>query len=225
MNGMSAHYDGHAAWYDENFGVYDEDRDVLRSLLGDGAGLVCLDVACGTGRYADTIKGSGYRLIGTDLSSDQLRIARTRIGSIATADAAALPFRDRSVDFVVGTYFHTDVEDFREVVAEIARVLCSGGRFVYIGLHPAFIGPFVDRSTEQDRQTLTFESGYRNEGWATVGSGGGTGLWSRVGGHHKTLTSFLTALIDTGLLLELFIELDGGGTVLPRNIAVSLSKP
>jgi hypothetical protein len=95
---------------------------------------------------------------------------------------------------------------------------------VYVGLHPCFIGPFVDRTTEIDDQALRFVPGYGTSGWARRGSGGGVGLWSRVGGHHKTLAAFLQAFIDAGLRLERVIELSGGGTVLPRNIAVAATK-
>lgn len=95
---------------------------------------------------------------------------------------------------------------------------------MYVGLHPCFIGPFVNRTTEIEDQALHFVAGYGTSGWARRGSGGGVGLWSRVGGHHKTLAGFLGAFIDGGLAVEQVVELSGGGTVLPRNIAVVAAK-
>jgi ubiquinone/menaquinone biosynthesis C-methylase UbiE len=219
-----ARYDGHADWYDEAFDVYREDADVLSELLGPGEGRVCLDVACGTGRYAATIAAAGCRVVGVDISADQLRRAARRAEHLVQADARSLPLRSSSIDVAVGMYFHTDVEDFAAVVAEIARCLPVGGRFVYLGLHPGFIGPFVNRATEVADQELRFLPGYEGSGWAHRGSGGGVGLWKRVGGHHKTLATFLHAFIDAGLHLERFIELPGGGTVLPRNLAVAAAK-
>lgn len=219
-----ARYDGHADWYDEAFDVYREDVDVLRELLGPGEGRVCLDVACGTGRYAATITDAGYRVVGVDVSADQLRLAAQRTDHLAQADARSLPLRSSSINVAVGLYLHTDVEDFAAVVAEIARCLPAGGRFIYLGLHPCFIGPFVNRATEVADQELRFMPGYEGSGWAHQGSGGGVGLWNRVGGHHKTLAGFLHAFVDAGLQLERFIELSGGGTVLPRNVAVAAAK-
>jgi SAM-dependent methyltransferase len=38
--------------------------------------------------------------------------------------------------------------DFVAVAREIARCLRPGGRFIYLGLHPCFIGPFSNRMNE-----------------------------------------------------------------------------
>ena len=47
-----------------------------------------------------------------------------------------------------GMFFHTDVEDFGAVMREVARCLCSGGRLVYLGVHPWDIAV----AAEKDRQ-------------------------------------------------------------------------
>jgi SAM-dependent methyltransferase len=224
VSAASARYDGHADWYDDSFPLYDEDADYLEQLLGEGAGRLCLDVGCGTGRYAARIVAAGYQACGIDLSADQLRIARTRSSRVAQADARVLPLRSASIDAVVAMYIHTDIEDFAGVVAEIARCLTAGGRFISIGLHPCFIGPFVDRTNEHEDGVLPFVRGYGDAGWAHRGSGGGVGLWARVGGHHKTLAAFLGAFTDAGLHLERVIELAGSGAIVPRNIAVVAAK-
>jgi SAM-dependent methyltransferase len=220
-------YDGHADWYDDTFNplVDGDELDLVRGLLGEHPGEVCLDVACGSGRHAAALTVWGYRPAGVDLSHDQLRIAQRRCAAVVQADAGVLPFGDESVAHAVGWYFHTDVEDFAGVVAEVARCLRPDGRFIYVGLHPCFIGSFVDRSREQDESRLVFEPGYAEVGWSSRGSGGGIGLWSRVGGHHKTLTAFLDAFLSPRLAILRVVELSGGGTVLPRTIAVSAMKP
>ncbi|HEX3925070.1 MAG TPA: class I SAM-dependent methyltransferase [Streptosporangiaceae bacterium] len=88
----AARYDGHADWYHESFpGPLDEDATALTGLLGPGTGQVCLDVACGTGRYLPAIAAAGYRPLGLDLSADQLRVARGNGHGLARADARALP--------------------------------------------------------------------------------------------------------------------------------------
>jgi SAM-dependent methyltransferase len=162
----------------------------VRQALGPGDGGVCLDVACGTGLRAQAVRDAGWSPVGFDISADQLRVARHRLGGVARADARFLPVRDESVTVALGAYFHTDVEDFASVVVDIARCLRPRGRFVYVGLHPCFIGPFVDRTNEGSEEALTFTTGYGANGWARRGSGDGTGTWARVGGHHKTLATF-----------------------------------
>jgi len=216
-----ARYDGHADWYDRTFGVFAEDAATLADLLGPGDGGPCLDVGCGTARYAAVLAALGYQPVGVDISADQLRIARGRLRDLARADAAALPVRAASADAAVALYVHTDVEDFGAVVAEVARALRPGGRLVCLGLHPCFLGPFVDRSTEDADGALQFVPGYGGGGWSWRSARRGAGLWQRVGGHHKTLAAFLTAFTGAGLSIEHLRELAGGGTVVPRNVAVA----
>jgi 2-polyprenyl-3-methyl-5-hydroxy-6-metoxy-1,4-benzoquinol methylase len=77
---MSVRYDGHAEWYDSTFAGYgDLDREGSSSahlvrLLGEGSGW-CLDVGCGTGLHSRGIASTGRRVVGLDLSRDQLRVA------------------------------------------------------------------------------------------------------------------------------------------------------
>ena len=217
-------YDGHADWYDENFGPLSEEESLLAEVLRPGDGSLCLNVGCGTGRYTEALSDLGYQVLGVDISSDQLRLARQRVALLVQADGTRLPFRSLSLGTAVGFYFHTDVEDFSAVTSEIARCLTPGGRFVYVGLHPCFIGAFVDRTDEADSQALQFTPGYGEPGWAWPDFKHGSGLWVRVGGHHKTMASFFAAFLDSGLSLERVVELPGGGVILPRNVAVVVSK-
>jgi SAM-dependent methyltransferase len=223
---VRARYDGHSEWYDETFGAfsYDEETAFLRGRLGAGRGDICLDVACGTGLHGRTIADAGYRAIGFDISADQLRFARRRLGAAVRADARQLPLRNDAVALALGMYFHTDVADFASVVRDVARCLRPGGRFIYIGLHPCFLGPFVNRTTESRDLGLRFMPGYGDVGWADHGSGDGSGVGGRVGFHHKTLAAFLGAFTDAGLNIREVHEISGGGVVLPRNLAVVAMK-
>ncbi len=227
MRSRTARYDGHAEWYDQTFsGSLDQDEvSSLREGLGSGSGQVCLDVACGTGRYGQVLADAGYRAVGFDISADQLRFARHRLGAAVRADARHLPVRDASVAVAAGMFFHTDTEDFAAVVRDVARCLRPGGRFVYLGVHPCFVGPFVNRMTEQDDLTLSFASGYGAVGWANRGSGDGSHIGGRVGFHHKTLASFLEAFATSGLSIRAVREFSKSGhVVLPWNIAVVADK-
>jgi SAM-dependent methyltransferase len=179
----------------------------------------------GTGRHGRAIANCGYRAVGFDISADQLRFARGRLGAAVRADARLLPLRDQAVGMAVGMFFHTDVADFAAVVRDVARCLRAGRRFIYIGLHPCFIGPFVERTSESRDATLTFVAGYGQVRWADRGSGDGSGVGGRVGFHHKTLARFLGAITGAGLNVRGVREFSGGGTVLPRNLAVVAERP
>ncbi len=224
---MIARYDGHARWYDETFSasLHPEQESFLRDALGPGGGQVCLDVACGTGRYGRLLADAGYRVAGFDISADQLRFARPRLAAAVRADARFLPVRDASVTVAAGMFFHTDVADFAAVVAEVARCLRPGGRFVYLGVHPCFVGPFVYRLTESQDQALSFAPGYGRTGWADRGSGDGTHIAGRVGFHHKTLASFLEAFARASLSIHAAREFSKGGHgVLPWDLGVVTEK-
>jgi len=177
-------------------------------------------VACGTGLHGRTVASAGYRVVGFDISGDQLRFARRRLEVAVRADARGLPLRDGAVALALGMFFHTDVADFAAVAREVARCLRPGGRFIYIGLHTCFIGPFVNRANESQDLGLRFTPGYGNEGWADRASGDGSGVGGRVGFHHKTLAGLLGAITDAGLNIREVREIRGGGIVLPRNLAV-----
>jgi SAM-dependent methyltransferase len=227
-----ARYDGNADWYDETFSAFHTEtaESWFRECLGPGAGALCLDIACGTGRSGRVLRETGYRAVGFDISADQLRFARPRLAAVVQADARRLPLPDASADVATGMYFHTDTEDFAAVVGEVARCLRPGGRFAYLGVHPCYVGPFVYRLDERQDQSLTFTPGYGaggsgTGGWASRGSGDGSKIGGRVGFHHKTLASFLPAFLDAGLALRSVREFVApGGGILPWDLALLTEK-
>jgi ubiquinone/menaquinone biosynthesis C-methylase UbiE len=228
-----ARYDGNAEWYDETFSAFHTEaaESWFRACLGDGGGAVCLDVACGTGRCGRVLRETGYRVLGVDISADQLRFARPRLAAAVRADARRLPVPDASADVATGMYFHTDTEDFAAVVGEVARCLRPGGRFAYLGVHPCYVGPFVYRLDERQDQSLTFTPGYGTVGsdtggWSGRASGDGSRIGGRVGFHHKTLAGFLQAFMDAGLVLRAVREFVApAGGILPWDLALLAEKP
>src|SRR5580700_10943654 len=140
----AARYDGHSEYYDRHFGPGPrpaEELAFLREALGTGHGLVCVDLACGTGLWAQPIAEAGYRAVGFDISADQLRFARHRHAAVARADLCSLPVRDQSVPVVVGMFFHTDLEDFAAALRQVARCLRPGDASSTPGCIPASSAP------------------------------------------------------------------------------------
>jgi SAM-dependent methyltransferase len=156
-----ARYDGLAAWYEAIARPSaDFSRQGLVSLLGGGDGL-CLDLGCGPGLYAGILGDTGRRVVGVDISRDQLRLAKAR-EVVAAADASHLPFRDRSFDDVACIWVHGDLDDLPAVLAEVARVLRPGGRLLLFGVHPCFNGPRVENRDDGGR---IVHPTYRHSGW------------------------------------------------------------
>jgi SAM-dependent methyltransferase len=199
----TAAYDDIADWYEHDFlDGYDTlgiDR-ALRDLLGEGTG-TCLEIGCGTGVHATTIRDLGRTPVGIDLSAGMLRHARTRL-PVARADAQRLPIADHTVAAAVAIMVHTDMPDYPAVLREAARVLRPGGVFVHIGVHPCFCGSFADRS---DENAVVIRPGYLDPHW-TKASWTTAGLRDKVGATHLPLPDLLQAFLDAGLTFEGFAE-------------------
>ncbi|HEY2057956.1 MAG TPA: class I SAM-dependent methyltransferase [Amycolatopsis sp.] len=206
---MWARYDEIADWYELEFLAGQGEDDplevglALTTLLGPGSG-PCLEIGCGTGVHAETVRALGRTPVGVDLSGEMLRYAKPRL-PVVRANAERLPLRDASVPAAVAVLVHTDMPGYPDVVREAARVLEPGGVFVHIGVHPCFCGGFADRS---DPAALVVRRGYRESGW-TTDSWTDQGLRDKVGAAHWPLPDLLSMFLDAGLVLDGFTE--GGG--------------
>jgi SAM-dependent methyltransferase len=200
-----ARYDGIADWYDTEFQpapLESETWQTIAELLGEGDGAL-VDIGCGTGSYAAALAGLGWTVTGVDVSEDMLRRAREKGVEAVRADATALPFEDASFDAAVSIFTHTDVDDFSAVVREVARVLRPGAPFVYIGVHPCFVGPHS--VYDPDGGVPVLHAGwYRLTGRYDEAPGiwRGAGVRIRVGASHLPLGLFLQTFLDAGLQLE-----------------------
>ncbi|MDQ2934137.1 MAG: class I SAM-dependent methyltransferase [Chloroflexota bacterium] len=197
-----ARYDGLADWYD-NFVRSEEVVSValgsLEGMIGRGPGQ-CLDVGCGTGMAFATLAAHDWTVVGVDVSADQLAVAQDRAQAVGArlvhAEASQLPFPDGSFDAVVSLLTHTDFDDVSEVVRECARVVAPGGRFVYVGVHPCFVGPMVERRADGPH---LLHPGYRRSGWWPDAPGV---IRSQVGVNHVPLAQLINAVLYAGLRLE-----------------------
>lgn len=96
-----------------------------------------LDLATGTGDLAHGLAARGAVVAGLDVTHRMLQLARAKPVPAGapritwtTADMTALPFRDGAFQVVTTSYGLRNVPDLEVAVAEIARVLAPGGRFL-----------------------------------------------------------------------------------------------
>jgi SAM-dependent methyltransferase len=197
----SARYDGLAEWYEATLLGDPLVPDTAARLLGRGPGRL-LDVGCGTGFHTERFVEADWSVVGVDPSDDQLRLARARGLEVVRGHGEELPFGDGEFDAAVSLWTHTDVDDFAGVCREVARVLKPGSPFVYIGLHPCFVGPhslFVAGEGVPELHPGWYRRAGRYEDAPGVTP---QGLRARVGATHLPLAEFLQAFLDAGFALE-----------------------
>jgi SAM-dependent methyltransferase/alkylhydroperoxidase family enzyme len=100
----------------------------LHQLLGIGPGDNVLDVACGSGLAVELAAARGATVAGLDASQRLIAVARDRSpqADLRVGDMHALPWADSTFDVV--TSFRGIWGTTPEAVAEVRRVLRSGGR-------------------------------------------------------------------------------------------------
>lgn len=99
-------------------------------------GMEALDVACGTGavtRAMLEVLGGRGRVCGVDPSEGMITEARKAVAAeFQLGHAEALPFPDRSFDFLAMGYALRHVADLNRAFAEYHRVLRPGGRLLIL---------------------------------------------------------------------------------------------
>jgi SAM-dependent methyltransferase len=140
-------WDAHAGWWQEQFtaGVDPEYTEQILPLVAehlprDG---ILLDVGCGEGQLARPAAAAGLRVVGIDPSVAQAAEARRRGGGpvYAIGSATAVPLRDASVDAAVACLVFEHIPDVDAALAEVARVVRPGGRFLFLLNHPLLQTP------------------------------------------------------------------------------------
>lgn len=125
-----------------------KNRDLYyeRLILDDVQGLRVLEYGCGTGSHSLEMARRGAHVVGIDISSVGVDIAREKAEQAGLAnaiyevmDAEAMTFPDASFDLIIGEgiLHHLDLE---KSFSEIARVLKEDGRAVFqepLGHNPA----------------------------------------------------------------------------------------
>lgn len=198
-----ARYDGVAEWYDRELATSElglSARRVVIRLLGPASGRL-LDLGCGGGSHAVAFAELGWSVTGVDVSEEQLRLARGRGVDAVLGRAEELPFEDATFDAAVSMWTHTDLDDVPGALRELVRVLRPGAPFVYLGVHPCFVGPHSLFVAAEGVPML--HPGYRVTGRYSEAPGiSPAGLRARVGATHTPLGIFVQAFLDAGLVLE-----------------------
>ncbi len=181
-------------------------READARLLGDVAGRRVLEVGCGSAPCARWLATQGAQVVAFDLSAGMLRhgveaARRTGISvPLVQADAAALPFRDAAFDLACSAFGAIPfVADAGAVMAEVARVLRPGGRWVFSVTHP-MRWIFLDDPGE--RGLTAVQSYFDRRPYVEVDAAGDPAYVE----HHRTLGDRIRDLVGAGFTLVDLIE-------------------
>ena len=141
-------WEAHADWWQEGFseGADPEYEEQILPMAAEhmGGAVDVLDIGCGEGQVARLAVAVGARrVVGVDPTWAQVVEAARRGGGPAygRAGAAALPFADASFDTAVACLVFEHIRDVDAAIAEVARVLRPGGRFLFFLNHPLLQTP------------------------------------------------------------------------------------
>jgi 2-polyprenyl-6-hydroxyphenyl methylase / 3-demethylubiquinone-9 3-methyltransferase len=119
-------------------------RALTEQLAFDLLGLEVLDVGCGGGLLSEQFAALGVRVTGVDPSAESLETARAHAREsgfdieYVQGVAEQLPFADQTFDAVYCCDVLEHVDDVPATLREIARVLRSGGAFLYDTINRTF---------------------------------------------------------------------------------------
>ena len=95
-----------------------------------------LDVCCGTGDFTQMINKFYPRvnIIGIDFSQNMIKLAKIKNpnGVFAVADCLNLPFKEREFNYVTASFGLRNIENRKQAISEIYRVLDFGGEFLHV---------------------------------------------------------------------------------------------
>ena len=132
ISAFEKHRDRYEEWFEEHGPLYEEELRALRRLLPPFEKGV--EIGVGTGRFAEPL---GIEE-GVEPSPKMAEVAKARGIEVAQGVAEALPLRSESYDLALMVTTICFVDDPREALREIYRILKPGGH-VLLG--------FVDKET------------------------------------------------------------------------------
>lgn len=210
------------AWIELTRAGYDIYRDLVNTpaflaMLPELSGRCGLDLGCGEGHNTRLLARRGGRITAIDLSGRLLDAAaaeerRRPLGiRYLHGSSVALPFRDEAFDFVVALMSMMDMADLHVALAEVHRVLRSGGFLQFSIEHPCTATPRSEWiKDEHGRRVARVIGGYfdrepRLDAWifgAAPEKLRRDRRPFRIPRFPRTLSTWLNAIVSAGLTIE-----------------------
>lgn len=181
---------------------------ILKQMLPDFKNKKVLDLGCGFGWHCTyAVDHGAIHVTGIDLSEKMLEEARKRNSSplieykcMAIED---FDFQPESYDIVISSLTFHYLESFINICRKISSSLTAGGYFVFSVEHPIFTAYGTqDWYYDQDGKRAHWPvDNYFAEGKRTA-----IFLGEEVTKYHKTLTTYINSLLQSGFEIRELIE-------------------
>ncbi len=182
------------------------DAWVLRA-MGAVEGRRVLDIGCGEGRFCRLLAGLGMEVTGIDLTEGLVKRAQALsdgAGTYLVGNAHDLSVvGDDSFDLAVSYIVMVDLFDFRKAIRSAFRVLKPGGRFIVCNIHPMRMAKTNGWIRQGNRKLHYAVDDYTKEGPRLEEISWTGGAFTSM---HRTLSSYITAFLDSGFVMEGLME-------------------
>jgi SAM-dependent methyltransferase len=180
----------------------------LKKLLPDFKGKRVLDIGCGFGWHCIyAIEQGASSVLGIDLSEKMLTVAREKTTApnveyqrLAMED---IDFPPNTFDVVISSLAFHYTPNFKDICAHISHCITPNGDFVFSVEHPVF--------TAYGTQDWSYDGECKRNHWPVdnyfyEGMRDAIFLGEHVIKYHKTLTTYLNTLLQTGFAITGIIE-------------------
>ncbi len=201
---MTDPWEEHAEWWQRQFtdGVDPEYTEQILPLIAQhlpSSGRL-IDVGCGEGQVARVAAAAGLEVLGVDPAQTQVDVARERGGgpTYEQGSATDLDAEDESFDAAVACLVFEHIAEVDTALAEVARVLRPGGRFLFLLNHPLLQTPgsgWIDDQVLDPPEQYWRIGPYLTE--ADTVEEVERGVFIRF--YHRPLHRYLNAAYDAGL--------------------------
>ena len=106
-------------------------REIVFEAVVEAEPRSVLEVGCGEGELSERVRAElGIEILALDQSERMVELTRARGVDARIGDVQELPFADGSFDVAIAAWMLYHAPDLDRAIAELARVLRSGGRLV-----------------------------------------------------------------------------------------------
>lgn len=191
---------------------------LLKQMLPDFKGKRMLDLGCGFGwhcMYAIE-QGAEYAL-GIDISENMIREARVRNAS-PRIDYLCMAIEDYAYpvihfDIVLSSLTFHYLESFSDICRKVYQTLKPGGSFVFSVEHPVFTAYGSQDWYYDDKGNALH---WPVDNYFTEGRREAVFLGEEVVKYHKTLTTYINDLLQTGFVITELIEPEPNAEMLEK---------